>query len=1501
MAKKRVSLRKTKTLTAAKVQSHQAQDATAPTVAPPLTISGKLHNASTGYALSGLTVNVLAVLPPPAPGVSAPAPRVIGSAQSGRNGEWSIIWNADQASSQFVCLLANCSDAQYEVSVSDPRSKTPLLITEPASAAKSAVTRDLMVPIPVKPITKTQWTDLGQRVRKAGPVTLNTVVGQLVQTGSSTPIFSDWPIAVRQNALSELETAFLDPHRTLSTIAPVPSWQSLAAPGGFDVFRKSLGAAGLRKAAAAALGDMSQKLAAFPSIAAVDWLIEPKLITRDLGGALTANQGQYRSPFPRPWPHSPAPELGYRDYLRTQWTKMIALVEYIQPHELTEAQAEQQLSNRFHQDFTITDTTLGPANEILIPILTEILTSPTGGTFGFGLAAASIPARGTATARAYLDTLIGLSGLSASELSLRYRTNFQRPDIPALSVPQTDFTRPDSLTSSPVWENIHTLQGFYRDSFQSVPDPGDTDPDVLSQPIIPGPSPYNASSRGMQGRAPWFLEYDEWLLLQQPIPFENYVQIRQIFQMSVGAENRTLLQNLSTAASPFNAPSALWVKALAINDALQQAFQAVDQEEYQTALVAYNTIAGLVGEILNDPIIGTVDVAGGFATRRGMSVNSLDNLDSVLTLWQVGDFDYTGLAGDTAIPDYFAFYTPKLVCSLVYLYEFGLPTFIAQANLSLGNYSDAVRPLGRAAYFLVGKATVSDQDAYRDWYVNEWEGSWLNFPIYSAGDLPYTVDAEAHLPGYPNLSDDDSLYWGAGVYATPLTTLLDSLVPNGLHPVEAAFYRLQMGGAMLTWADKLYRTDQDASISRARELYKGAYFLHGAVPPINPAWSSLSFPFPFFPAYVNPAKAGQLSRAEVGFTQIEAGLNFFGYADNTIPAVRYTTLKAAADAFAADAKSAERDFLAAMAQIESATVDNMKNNAMLQRANLQMQIAVQQAGIAADQVIQANALIGQVNYQIAQLQKQINDHDSFFGQLGDYLDGMASDVKGANSVLTEAKSAGTALGADTSGLALSGGAGIMAGFAAFAVFSYITLSSMADAANQRQTQLNNLVNYNLASANAQLDIANRNSTIAGLQQQVAQSDANLATSLLAFAQDRYLSIEFWSYMAGLFQRLMQGYLDLGAKTGWLAQQALAYEQRATINIIGFDYYPAGYLGAGGADQLQYDLADLEAAHLSGLHESVPIKVTYSLARDFPLQLAQLQRTGMCTFQTSDVALQAAYPGTYGYRALAATPRLVRAGTGAPMRGILTNSGVSLISGSDGELQLSIRPPDGLPITEFDITSFDLTAYGLPGQTLMQFEGSGMETVWQLQLPPAGNPGGLAGLADATITFDLRARFSPSLFQTATGSPPASITKMIMFSALRLKVAGLADLQGAASVARLDFDLSAAGLSAIEKTRTLNNLFFVLVSSLGTSTVNAKVIASTSGKTINVTLANGVVYSNNPPITDPLSTVALSPLNVLGGIDAGQKLSLSIDKSANAGIDFSQVADVILGVDYTATF
>src|SRR5262245_22807071 len=91
-----------------------------------LAVSGRLRNASTGYPLPGLTVQLLFLQPAPAPGAAPLTRRLLGSAKSDASGSWNIIWDSSQTVSQFVCLLAHCDEARFEVSVLDHPGASPL-------------------------------------------------------------------------------------------------------------------------------------------------------------------------------------------------------------------------------------------------------------------------------------------------------------------------------------------------------------------------------------------------------------------------------------------------------------------------------------------------------------------------------------------------------------------------------------------------------------------------------------------------------------------------------------------------------------------------------------------------------------------------------------------------------------------------------------------------------------------------------------------------------------------------------------------------------------------------------------------------------------------------------------------------------------------------------------------------------------------------------------------------------------------------------------------------------------------------------------------------------------------------------------------------------------------------------------------------------------------------------------------------------------------------------
>jgi hypothetical protein len=286
----------------------------------------------------------------------------------------------------------------------------------------------------------------------------------------------------------------------------------------------------------------------------------------------------------------------------------------------------------------------------------------------------------------------------------------------------------------------------------------------------------------------------------------------------------------------------------------------------------------------------------------------------------------------------------------------------------------------------------------------------------------------------------------------------------------------------------------------------------------------------------------------------------------------------------------------------------------------------------------------------------------------------------------------------------------------------------------------------------------------------------LARNLLDFTDSRFLNAEFWLALSNLFKRFLRYYLDTGARTAWLAERALAYQQNRKVDIIGMNYFPIASQGIGGADRLLYDLSNLEAARLDGERDTLPIKHTFSLIRDFPLQYASLRSTGRCSIFTSELPLQKAFPGSWGFRIIALEGKITRSGTnGAPLRGLIVQSGGSQISNSNGELLPVIRPAGALPISEFSISDqTSTTVYGFPGSTLMPFEGSGVEAVWEIVLPQDGNPTGLAELADLQISFHIKAFFSPALYISRPPTLPGN--RALAFSAANLKLSGLETLR-----------------------------------------------------------------------------------------------------------------------------
>jgi tetratricopeptide (TPR) repeat protein len=1445
-----------------------------------VSISGTVLSEHHGYPLPGLTVSAYFLEPQEAASTdvqaqSRRAETVLGTAIADSDGRFQIAFRDAAIVRQKLSVLTRFADASLVLKV-EANNGQVYYTSEPLRVPSGALLVTLSVRLPEADVNGNTWAMLGTRLEEARITQVHVVAQQLAAPDGHT-LFADWNLETRLAALSQLEQAFLDPQNILREVAsPLPTFRELRSPGTLEAFQERLQAHLEKGDVFDAFADFVGKSESFPDLFSVDWTMDLNDLQQGkIGLAVNKNIDLYRLGIEKELLSRDEHDLtGYRDYLREIWPSWITRS---QPQGWTRQKAIDQLHNRFHQNFFTYDTSSQPANNILIPILTNILTAPTGNWSGFGIPPADIAGQGTRTARQYLDYLIGLSNLSAQELSLRYRL---------------DLMRPDSALSNAVQENIATLQDFYRDGFQCDLEPVHPVPDVLKQPIVPD---------RLVGKAPFFLHYDEWLRQQAPFYPENFFDIKRTLRVTVPPDLvpkwRDWLNTYIKSEDPLikaRRPDWEFVsKVWDVADSLDKGHEQYYLGEYTLALDAYRKAAQLASTAMDNKFVRDFDIQAALMERKKMSVRNMQELSQFMQPPGLGpSFDVIRSEDDRS----------DMVVLLVYYSLYVIPICSGDIYLALGEYENSVFHYGMTTRFHVGTARETDSGGYRP-DASSYDPRFL---LYSVGDRPYTVDLHQPADQYP--APDN-----------PISRLAAQLMPKYVHSVEMRYFKLRQANAMLEWADALYRTNDSSSIQRARELYKGVSFLHGETPPICPEWRKGHAFWPVHGPFKhqlknqreNPALVSQKTRARKGFFQINAELNYYGESNDIVPPLRYRPLKETADRFSALAKTAQQDFLMYMEKLESAVIERLRLSNLLQKASLQARIAQEQIQNAEYSVTVAKEQVAAVEAQIAAKRKEIEDSQSLFSQLGDFVGGMVDfakgavqgggdAVKGAESMGLVSKEALSAAGKQLGQEALLGvgwgGAAVVGGYAAFAVLGYMSMSSMAEASNRRDEELRTLQNKALPLAQGLVEAKQRDVQIAKYQKEIAQADIDLARDMMAFEDKRFLNLNFWSNLAQLAKRTMRRYLELGTRVAWLAERALAYEQERMINIIRLDYFPEKLQGVTGADLLHADLTELEATRIEGIRLSVPIKHTFSLASDFPLQFGQLKQTGRCSFKTKEFPFTLAYPGTSRYRIRAISLAISQTSFTNPLRGLLINQGVSISRPGQQDEHVIVRPAEALPISEFKLQN-DMAVYSLPNETLLTFEGSALETFWEIHLPSAANTFGYDGIADVLMTFDLWAQYSPGLSAKHLANMPKSMRRWIVLSGKRDHPDAIKELRGVASTVTINFDVGALRLPTRETNRKVKNIAVFFVSPTAID-VDAQFSVIDPATSVNIAFKQGIAMSNVPPATSGPVPPPL-PLNALTDIAADQRFALSIDKTQNQGVDFSGVTDVVLGIEYEA--
>jgi hypothetical protein len=1515
--------------------------------------SGFVKTFDHEYALAGVTV--IAYLPagfPDLPGAALSEPLEIGRAETGADGSFEVVMGDNSPGSPYACYLEHCLAPGIRLRSSDINgallAETEPMLLDQLQGIALQLRQTEWTP------TMTDWQQVGSLMRQAQIMTLDTLAAELT-TLAPTGIFKDWALSMRLGFLYALENTLLDPDGLLMQ-AGIPvrmaQVQDLETRAVLRQQVVNLDIQGLQQVFDNAV--LRADLAG-GHLNAAEFLINPEGfeqgdvregVNHFFGHAKPLPPGPHFDVpgfelFPKfPWLKSPL--VGYRDYLVDIWV-MRATLQLREGNLLDANGAVLQLNNRFHQNFRTTDTVELPAHRLLNGIFLKLLQAPKGVGFGFGIAPAAIQPQDEMTDGQYLEYLLSLTGEERHELENRYRLNLSRSAFDL---------------SNPVQQNIETLQRFFTDSFQSPEDPYPILPPLTGNglPIInqhtvsvliPG---IMVSYRRIFGRGPFFWQYAEWLERNEPFYGENYFDIRKTFRVIPPDEELKkkhwgetiplgqFLASKDTFTPPTDGSPATysqrvkignqWARNLTelqdlVNDAHKDFFAGMysEAELKYVGLIAH-TISllnktyswkGTSWDKYNPAKIANEQRA--FAVKDPKALEDFENKYHLFVGYYHSGENWVRLdAAHLSSIEHIPFVLEMLRDRL-------LPACLAEARLALGKYRETISGgaelvsnpypsnLALIARFGVftgptpvepGAKVAPPEDLW-----------WTSLP--NTGSLPFATHTSAEvleaqkekvLENYPAEKEEEKKRKNA---------------PFPANAMEKAWFRLKLGDVLLEWADLLYRTDKPDSINRARELYKGVLFLHGEDPEIFPTWDALNLnilPFGVGKLVQNPQLTSQINRAHVGFRQINAGLNFYAFPKDYVPPLRYRVLRETALSFAASAKSTQNDYLNYMAKYEQAILDEMTARNMVEKANYAIQIANEQVAIAEFSVGEAKKQVEAVKALIAAKQEEIKDSEDFFTQLGDFIGGMKDVADGfAKSGMDfldkgagpEAGGEGNAMSwmkmyslvsskGSASAAGLSGGMAIAAGYAAFAYAGYMSMSSMEAAANKRIGELKTLREVALPAAEKMVEMKQREVKIAGLHRNIAEADYRFGQKLLAFYDYRFLSKAFWQQMSGFANRLMRRYLDLGGRTAWFAERALAFETDKDIRVVSFDYFPKHLRGVTGADTLQLHLAEIEATRIFGLSQTIPVKQTFSMAKDFPIAFGQLKKNGSCRFFTSETAMRLAYPGVYGYRLRCVSIGATYAADTMPHKGMLSNYGISVVSRSDGKSHHLARYPDALPLSEFNMRG-DMWVYDLPDETLLPFEGSGIETAWQLSLSRLGGATSLENLSDVLLTFDMRASYSAVLDAKHQAELPPSLKKSVLISGRAQNPGEVARFKKDGGVLTFTFRPTLAADNSVEKMRTVTFLSLML-SGVEQSPITTNLTANTDAVVANFDLTDGIALSNAGFLAGTNGGVPL-PLNALTDISFEQHFTLTIDAGANPGVDFSKLYDVQMLVEYEA--
>jgi hypothetical protein len=365
-----------------------------------------------------------------------------------------------------------------------------------------------------------------------------------------------------------------------------------------------------------------------------------------------------------------------------------------------------------------------------------------------------------------------------------------------------------------------------------------------------------------------------------------------------------------------------------------------------------------------------------------------------------------------------------------------------------------------------------------------------------------------------------------------------------------------------------------------------------------------------------------------------------------------------------------------------------------------------------------------------------------------------------------------AQGGSALGSALSAGSSGVSSLAANQSTRAQIQSTLASFERRRQEwELSvSLAKEDIAIGAQQVTIAGDAVDIVKQEKLIAEVKNTSAKDTVAFLANKFTNVDLYDWMSGVLEGVYSFFLQQATSTARLAENQLAFErQEPPAALIQGDYWQApdssllndnvegavvDRRGLTGSARLLQDLYRLDQYSFDTNKRKLQLSKTISLALMAPTEFQRFREQGVMTFATPIGMFDRDFPGHY-LRLI----RSVRTSVVAlipPSQGIhatLSTAGLSrAVIGPDIFQTVLIRRDPELvaltsPINASGVVDLDSQSSGM----LLPFEGSGVDTTWELRMPKAGNFFDYRSIGDVLITIEYTALqswdYSQQIIQT----------------------------------------------------------------------------------------------------------------------------------------------------------